>query len=243
MPLDIWNMMSVDMVKLEPNKTSYNFFESDGKNDGSSIRELANEDQVVKFAFTNQTIRDFVISEFIPADGRYTLLMNVQEPFTNDNAKPGDIDIIIVPKENESESIAIEVKYFKAITLEDNKTKVNKVEKILKTIDQVNNYRKFGFHKIYFAIILIDDARLEATQNFLLKRTKNDLIDKIYWEHNFEQISSEIGIVFIELVQSLNKSHNHSINVKTKTKRPATAISQSLQATEKIKRLIFEDLS
>lgn len=235
-------MMSVDMIKLEPNRTTYNFFETDGKNDNSSIRSLSDESEVVKFAFTHYQIRDFVISEFIPTSGNYTLCMNVQKPFIEDHTagKPGDLDLVIIPRDNFSESIAVEIKYFKSVTLEENQSNVNKVEKILRTIDQVNNYGKFGFHKVYFAIILLDDARLEGTPNVLLKRTKHELIDKVYWQHGFEQISNDVGIVFIELVQALNKSHFHSINVKTKTKRPAVPQNQSLQCTENVKRLFYE---
>ena len=239
MALDLWRMIAMDSAPLD-GRTSMSFF-NDPESDESadSIKSIENEKKVVEFLFNNPALRDFIVEEFITDSGYYQVLTEVGKPLVSDpNEKPGDIDVLLIPKDNESETIAIEVKYFKAETVSNNEAVVNKAEKILKATKQVNSYLKFGFHKTFFAIVLIDDARQEQTPNTILRRTKGKKIDELFWHNDYSDVAEEIGIVFIGLTQTMNKSFNLSLSSKIKTRRPCKSRGQSLGTTEKIRRLL-----
>jgi hypothetical protein len=239
MPLDWWRMIAMDSAPLNGQTTMSFFNDPEDSGGADSIKTIENEQKVVDLLFNNQMLRDFVVEEFISQTGNYHLVTEVGWPLISDpNEKPGDIDVLIIPKDNESETIAIEVKYFKSETRLNKESFVNKADKIFKASKQVNSYLKFGFHKVFFVVVLIDDARNEDTPNTILRRTKNDKIDQVFWHNDYSDVSDEIGIVFIGLTQTMNKSYNLSISAKIKTKRVCKSRGQSLGTTDKIKKLL-----
>jgi hypothetical protein len=242
MALDIWKMMAIDTVKLESGKTVYNFFQNHGFFESAESIGSETEKVIAEYLFTNRSVYDFIIEDLISDTGIYSIAMEIRKPLIDDqNERPGDIDVLLIPKGNESESIAVEVKCFKAITYSDQSTKVNKVNKILNANHQVNNYQKFGFHKIYFAIVLLDDARNDATPNQMLRSTKDSQVSNVFWEQSFDFIDESIGIVFIHISQVLNKSRTESLSLKTKVKREAKARSQNIRTTDKIRAILKAD--
>lgn len=241
MALDIWKMMSLDSVYLENDKFLYNLFEDNHDNPSSSISDIGDEKIVVNYLFTNPSIKKFILEDIITESGHYGTVLEVQKPLiegTND--KPGDLDVLIIPKENEAETIAVEVKCFKAVTFSDKPTNVNKSKKVIGAFKQVNSYLKFGFHKVYFAIVLLDDARQDTTPNQLMKSSKSPKIDEVFWRQNFDPIDQNIGIVFIHLSQILNKDINEALTIKTKIKRSAIPRLQNIRTTDKIRKLLNE---
>lgn len=164
-------------VKIIGNKTE--LFNESNKND-STITDL-DEHEIVELLFNDSYILNSIVEEIcdLPVKDiihklqvRSPLLTKVEE-----QEIIGDIDAVLIPKENPEQTVIIEFKKIKVSTLQDKFVKINKIDKCRKkSFSQIKKLRKFNYFKTYLGIIIEDDARNVESANTLIRHSKAEAL-------------------------------------------------------------------
>ena len=157
-------------------------FNESNKNE-SSVTDLT-EQEIVKWIFAQNELR-YVITEQICdlnfQDIDYKL--EVKEPLLNKQEQKiiGDIDAVLIPKNNIEQTVIIEFKRIKVSTLQDNSVKTNKlVTTRKKGFSQIKKLRKFNYFKTYLGVIIEDDSRNVKSPNTILRNSNDPAVDSIF---------------------------------------------------------------
>jgi len=227
-----------DTSPLNESQTISFFTESDNKE--QSVSSMS-EGQAVQWLFKNTDFINVFLPDLFDNPYEVKCYFELKKPFTQNNVKPGDIDILLIDTENPEKSIALECKRVKAVSNEDQTAKVNNIEKIKHGVVQANKYRKLGFHQTYLMIILLDDGRNYNTQNIMFRKTKSDQLNQLYNLHLKETLHNEIGVIFVTINQFTGKSIDQNGAIGFCIDRPAVKSLQEKSLTEKIVQLINQN--
>ncbi len=227
-------------VKIGGNKTE--FFNESDKND-SSVTELT-EQEIVKWIFDKYELRDVIteqICSLLAKDVDYRL--EVKEPLLNKDEQKiiGDIDAVLIPKNNPEQTVIIEFKRIKVSTLTDNTVKTNKISTTRKKgFSQIKKLRKFNYYKTYLGIIIEDDSRNVNSPNTILRNSNDISVDSIFDINKDCKLESSAGLFFIKMTQPTGESFKARYNFGLNIDKFATEIEQSGIITDKIKELLIE---
>lgn len=233
----IFNYMYWDARHVGNQRTIKFFTETD--EDDESVTTLS-EEAAIHWLFNNPHFFEMFADGFF---GYYTGVekyFGLKEPFTNQNKKPGDIDLLLLDKEKPHQAIAFECKKVKAITIDEHISKVNNIEKIRKGILQVNQYQSLGFYQSYLLIILLDDGRYKKTPNQMFRAHKED-VERIYdipWNEN---LNSDVGVVYVKVNQTTGRHINFTGGFGFCIDKPAQKLEQTASMTNKVKELIKQN--
>lgn len=227
-------------VKIVENKVE--FFNESVENE-SSVTELS-EQQIVKWIFDKYELRDIIAEQICGLTAKeIDFKLEVKEPLLNKTEQKiiGDIDAVIIPKNNITKTVIIEFKRIKISTLKDKTVKVNKISTTQKKgFSQVKKLSKFNYHKTYLGIIIEDDSRNVSSANTIL-RDSNDLnIDSIFNINKNDKLEKNVGIFFIKMTQPTGENFKSRYNFGLNIDKYATEIKQDNTITEKIIELLNE---
>jgi len=236
--LRIFKTIISHKIRITGNKTEL-FNESD-KSD-PSVTKLT-EQEIVKWIFDNHGIRDLIIEEIYSlSDKDLSIKLGVKEPLLNKDEQKiiGDIDVVIIPKNNPEKTIIIEFKRVKVSTLIDKSVKVNKISTIRKKgFSQIKKLRKFNYHKTYLGVIIEDDARNVKSANTILRSSKNKVINSIFNINSDKTLENKAGLFFIKLTQPTGESFEIRYNLGITIEKEAAEIIQEKYITERVKELL-----
>jgi hypothetical protein len=213
-----------------------NFF-SDSSQDDESVTVM-NEDQIVKWLFTNSSFYDFFVEQLFENPKNIKAFFNLESPFTEKAKKPGDIDLILVDRNSPNQAIAFECKKIKALSSVSEYPKVNGVSKIKGGVTQVQFYKKLGFHQTYLMIILLDDGRHYDTPNIMFRNTDVEHLNNLYNIPRDLLKDDGIGVVFVKVEQTSGKHINLAGNISFCIDKEAGHYIQLDSMTEKISYIL-----
>jgi|TARA_R100000479_G_scaffold51000_2_gene23952 hypothetical protein len=107
----------------------------------------------------------------------------IKKPFTVSGVKPGDIDIFAM--QSPDTAIGVECKIIKydfdkhINNPYDLKRAFNKLNKIDDAWEQLEGYRKLGFHKTYLLLIVLDDQSGNKTPGQLSRKIDSKLVTQL----------------------------------------------------------------
>jgi hypothetical protein len=230
-----FNYCQYDAVPLNSHDMVYNFFEeSDQQNESVT---LMSEDAAIRWLMTNSKFRRMFIEGFFDAADRVLDFYGLQQPLTDSNKMPGDIDLLLVNPLKTQFAIAFECKRVKAISY-DSGSKVNNIAKIRHGIKQANAYRELGFHQTYLMIILLDDGRAMTTPNTMFRYGKDNTLDSIYsipWQ---EPLHEDVGIVYVKVNQTTGKSISLTGGIGFRIDKRANHLEQSYKINTDVKMIL-----
>lgn len=236
--LRIFKTIVSHKVKVTGNKVE--LFNESNTND-SSITDL-NEQEIVKWLFDNYDIRNVIVEEICGLSTKDIFFkLEVTEPLLNKKEQQiiGDIDAVIIPKNNPEHTVIIEFKRIKVSTLKDESVKTNKISTTRKKgFSQIKKLRKFNYFKTYLGVIIEDDARNVESANTVIRHSKDAAVDSIYKINNENKLENKAGLFFIEMTQPTGENFKSRFNFGLTVEKNADEIEQSNLITERINELL-----
>ena len=208
------------------------------------------EARIVDFIVAHPALRTFFLDVLLRTPGAFVRTRAI-EPFISDRSrKPGDVDVMVADRPDEA--LAIECKRVKLTAIDQAHNRVNKLEQLADGVQQANALHDLGFFQTYFAILTAVDARIqthrnipnrgldpETTHNYGEANTFTRLVEF----PNRERLHEEIGILFLELVQTtganltdqciLGLCIDHQAQPRLQTSRITNCINECVSVTRR----------
>jgi len=171
----------------------------------------------------------------------------VQRPFYL--ANEGDIDLLICDPDSPHETAVIECKRVKVRVQDEGNDSINRLEAVGEAVKQARKlYEKFGFFQTYLAVVsAVDGANRKrvsipcrgVTHDSVPNRdTSTTTFRSILQFPRREELPSDIGIIFIELVQSSGRAFQDQGIVRICVHHKAAPRSQRESETRKVLELL-----
>lgn len=228
------------VVKVYGNNVE--FFNESLKND-SSVTDLT-EQEIVKWIFDNDDLRKVIVEQLSGLSVLdISIKLEVKEPLLNKNEQNiiGDIDAVIIPKNNPKQTIVIEFKRIKVSTLKDKSVKANKISTARnKGFSQILKLRDFNYFKTYLGVIIEDDSRNVKSANTIIRDSDHFAFNSIYKINNDNKLENNAGLFFIKMTQPTGENFEYRFNFDLTIEKYATEIKQSDMVTSRIIELLKE---
>lgn len=232
--LKIFRTVVTHKVRITGNKTQL-FNESNL--DEPSITDLT-EQEIVKWIFEQHELRGIITEQICSLrDQDVDYKLEVKEPLLNKSEQEiiGDIDAVLIPKNNINETIIIEFKRIKVSTLKDNTVKTNKITTVRKKgFSQIKKLRKFNYYKTYLGVIIEDDSRNVNSSNTILRNSNSLSVDSIFDINKDDKLEKDAGLFFIKLTQPTGENFKSRYNFGLNIDKPASGIKQSDELANRI---------
>ncbi len=215
-----------------PPRYSMEFFKDVNENANSITNK--HEKQIITWLFQNALFKRMFYGELKIKE---TSIVNVEvkEPvISSPNKKPGDIDILLCDINKPNEAIALEAKRIKTIVKKNGNDKINKIEDIKSGIFQANGLREMGFYNSYLALFIETDGRERQDVQFLFRSANKQTLKRLYDFPQRDKLHRDIGIVFIEVVQPIDREINRAGAIGICVVKEAKPLSQPTSLTNRI---------
>jgi len=223
--------------KFIPAGYSQDYFKDIGNHPIESITRKIEKEIVRWFFFRPELF--LLLKEQLKIEENVQFRLEVVEPIiSNRHKKPGDIDALLYQKNNPHKAIALECKRVIAYTKPNGKDEVLDIYKISDGIEQANGLQSIGFHQSYLAIFIEVDGRDRKDQNFLLRGISAEYFKCIYEIQYNKTIHKDVGIIFTEIVQPINKIIQKAGEINICVVKKAQLLIQSDNLTNRIVELM-----
>ena len=172
----------------------------------------------------------------------------VVEPFYS--AGKGDLDLVVCHRRAPHEAVALECKRVKVAVIDPEHHDLNKLQDTQDGVGQANRlHNKFGFFQTYLAVITAVEASRQEGTNIPCRgidaAASPDYGDtktfkRIVEFPGREDLNSDIGIVFVEVVQPSGISINERVTIRVCVHHPAQGRTQSDSVTNRVEILLRE---
>jgi len=232
---DIWKTIVYDSVPLA-HPTTHLFRE--GEKDNFKAVTAFTEREILDFLFSKHNLHHLLLDELGLPKGNIKSIRELQDPIIqNTNEKPGDLDLVLFSLDSVHRAVVIEAKCVKARTLKSGIIVLNKEKNIAKGISQVNQYLKFGFHRTYLLMILLDDGQHNKRFNQWLRDTNLGVSRKLFNKNFLKSLHPDIGLIYLKVNQITGKSILQSGKISLLTAKIAKKKKQKKTTTNAISSL------
>ncbi len=225
-------------AQLVGDKSRISFF-AESEDNSDSVTAIT-EEAIIKWLLEHRHFKEMFLSKFFKDISSVQTFYGLTDPFVTVGQKPGDIDLLLVNPKDLKVSIAFEVKRLKALAINEERSKVNGVEKISKGVIQANKYQSLGFHQSYLMLIILNDGRLKNTPNVMLRSAKTDDVERIYSVPWDEPLHSDVGIIFIDINQFTGRHISQTGSLGICIDKYARPLEQTHEFTRKVERLFLK---
>ncbi|HEU0055163.1 MAG TPA: hypothetical protein VFQ39_18380, partial [Longimicrobium sp.] len=226
-----------DTQTIRPGASSIAIWSEAVGKDSHAATEL-HEQQLVSFLLSRGDVRSMLLDE-MGLSGETFVRESVVEPFVLDrNKKPGDIDILLCDPKRPQRAVAVEVKRTKVRDDGTGSQKVTKLQGIAGGVDQAKALAEMGFGQVYLPIIVVVDGRSDALQgdNFFNRGTTRDTSEKIIEFSGWSALRPDVGILYIEVVQPVDRSILETGVIGLAIAKPAEIREQPSDTTARLVR-------
>lgn len=239
--LFISDAIIVDTARVSSSSKVINWFQ-DEESTGPGQRDLMalTEEELVRELFDNANIRELVFRQVGLGSGT-RVFFEVRRPVVEEpSQKPGDIDVLLVPRDKPELSVALQVKPVRAratsSSSEDELMRFNKLEKLAsQTVATI----RMGFHRVFAMVVLSVDGsdRTDESQLFRMARssTMRILRERIY---NARKSVDDAGVVFVQVLQPTKRSFESRTTVMVGVDKSAQSREAPSRLTERIVELV-----
>jgi len=171
----------------------------------------------------------------------------VKDPFYG--PREGDIDLLVCNPGAPHQAVALECKRLKVEVVDDGTDWINKLEEVGEGVRRAKKlYEQFSFFQTYFAVISAIDAANRTNLNIPCNGITSESVPN--WDTSTttfrnivqfprrEELPTEIGIVFIELVQPSGRRFEQQGTLRICVHYPATTRPQRTADTRKVELLM-----
>lgn len=198
-------------------------------------RKKRSEEEIVKWILDSPA-RGLLLEELGVAPDSFVDYSVGQPVIENPQEKPGDIDIMICDGGRAERAVALQCKPVSVVAFNEKEDDVNKLRDVKDAVLQANKQRdRYGFYKNYVAIIIKAYGRNREGENTLFRGPSEKTTAEIYEFPQRESLHSDVGIIFIRIVQPTGKSYNRRVNIGVCVDKEAAPLSQPARLTNRIK--------
>lgn len=204
------------------------------------------EKALVKWLVNNTSAR-LLLCEVLGRSPDALFATEIKEPFYRPDE--GDIDLLICNPEAPHQAVAMECKRLKIEVVDDGDDRINKLDEVGGGVRQAKKlYERFSFFQTYLGIISAIDAAPRTSVNIPCNGITSESIPN--WDKDTtsfrnivqfprrEELPSDIGIIFIELVQPSGRRFEEQGTIRICVHHPATPRPQRITDTRKIEMLL-----
>lgn len=196
------------------------------------------EAELARWLFTTQPSAGLIASELCFAL-KSSLAFGVAPSCLGGMATgPGDIDVLVLDRASPERAIAIEVKRVKLPAEAYATSKPNKLQAIDKAYRQVGLLRKMGFHRSYLVVAVIADGREQTGVSFPFRGPPPAVVNLVREKLTSLEFHPDVGVVVVELTQSVDKNIHDSGSVGIWTHQPSRSIEQDLDLTKGLRAFL-----
>lgn len=208
------------------------------ENTKTSVRRFI-EGQILDFLF-NRGFKGLLLKELgLDTNKNLQVYRDVVGPFIDNPAlKPGDLDLVIFDPAEPSKAIAIEAKCVKLKKEQDQSVLYTKEKNLTKGITQVNEYLRFGFHKTYLLVILLDEAHEDTKGLDIFKRSSLNESKKLLNPNVLANLDEKVGLLYLGVRQITEQSIHFNSVVDLMKLKEAVEVDQFNITTERILSLM-----
>lgn len=180
------------------------------------------EAEMLRWLFSKDSVRALLM-EVLGFTSNAAHFLEVKSPFVFDPfSKPGDIDFLACERDSPNFATVIEFKRIKV-----RKEKVNKVIGLGRITDQLDGLYSIGFCKSYLGIIAVVDGRHNTENNFAFRGAEVSIIQNALDISSSSLPNDDVGVFYIEVVQTTAKPVNEAGMICAGIVRPARPRLQS----------------
>ena len=150
----------------------------------------------------------------------------------------GDIDLLIVPSNNATESLAYQFKRVKVNGATFLTGQPNKLQEIRKLARQANLLVPLGFHRVYATILLLVDSRTIGGPSPWLNFAPPAIESAIRAEVIGAGFDPSVGVTIIEICQPIEKDFRLAGGSATRILQHGTPLRQLPEVTSAMQRLV-----
>lgn len=245
-PQFVSKQVGMDSVLLKantqiPKGTEFSFFHDEpGFTEKTAAKEQ--EAQLAAWLLDNRFVKEWLTAYSGLPDTSFHLT-GVTKPILAGTEEVGDIDVLMVSTQNLSEAVAIECKRVKAVVI-NGVAAINGIDNIKKGIRQANALRTLGFFRTWLVIIVIVDDRGNTECNFMFRGLSHIDFSNVF-KRTYEyalcgkrKLHDDIGIIFVEVVQTKDKAIAYASSIRVCVCRDAVAVKQRNELSEQVKGLV-----
>jgi hypothetical protein len=232
-----FNVLLKSTIEID-GRTEYPLFEESDKFVSSDRMTSVHEESLVKWMLNDNSRRECFFKGVIPSNQDYFILQAVPNRVLVPEAKDGDIDILVFPKDQPDQGIAFEVKRVKVTIDEKDVEDVNKDERAIKKgIKQTNYLHKHGFHQTYLVILIVTDGQNRTTKDMPFRYADSDRIRALYDLSSNKKLNREIGVIFVHISEPSSASIEFISHFASCADRRSEERQQSVELTERIRAI------
>jgi hypothetical protein len=243
MPPLRFRQIAFQAVQLGPEVIT--LFTHDGALSGDRVSKRK-EQALVKWLVSNISAR-LLLWEVMGRSPDAFFVTEVHDPFYGPNE--GDIDLLVCDSGAPHEAAVLECKRVKVEVVDAGNDRINKLEEVGRGVQQAKKlYEKFSFSQTYLAVISAIDAANRTNVNVPCNGITSESIPN--WDTSTttfrnivqfprrEELPPDIGIIFIELVQTSGRRFEEQGTLRLCMHHPATPRRQRTADTRKIEKLM-----
>lgn len=203
------------------------------------------EKQLIRWLMLSEPARGLIFEELgFPSSAFYAL--EVGEPFYSPGI--GDLDLVLCNHCAPHEAAVLECKRVKIVVVDPEQHQMNKLEDTRIGVIQANRlHDKFGFSRTYLAVLTEVEASQQHDTNIPCRGIDSTATPDYGQTKSFKRIvefpgrddlKTDIGIVFIEVVQPSRISINERVTIRVCVHHPAQQRTQSDSVTNRIEMVM-----
>ncbi len=224
---------SAELPQKIPAGYTSTFF-CDSVSEGATSVTYEVEKAIVRWFFSKEFLRQTFLEE-LRLHIHCRIFFEVDKPIITDrNKKPGDIDVLICEATAPDRAVAIECKRVKCIIQQNGNETVNKIGDIRDAVYQANALQSMGFYKTYLAVFIEVDGRNRRDLNFLGRGLSDEKFKELYDFPLRDKLHKNVGIIFIEIVQPIDRLVNRAAHAAIGILRDALPQEQSSSLVNRI---------
>ena len=226
---DSLRCVAYDSQEVVPGTTRLEFFGT-GTRLGTVSATRRIESELVAWLMAGAAVRRLVLDE-LALTASAKSFARVTTPFIeNPNVKPGDIDLIVCDTGRPGEAVVVEFKRVKVVAADETEN-VNRLNTLAGVVPQLKGLHALGFARTYLGAIAIVDGRDKVGSNFLFRGVSGETYSRVMRLIEGLPLPSEIGLLYVEIIQPAHDSLENAYMVCVVTPRRAKQRSQSERLT------------
>jgi hypothetical protein len=213
-------------------------FDGSGPESGEKVTDRT-EGQIADWLVASPMARELLLEELGLAVDTFAQT-SVIEPLIERNRRkpPGDIDLILVPEPHRA--IAIQIKRLRVLaeTTHRDSTPGRQLGNITKLIEQANGSRDIGFRANYALVLVECYGPARSDHNFLARGSSPGVFRRIYHLTKDQPLHSDVGLIFVEIIQPTPTSVDRAGVVAICVEKPAIEQNQPPDLTARVRKLV-----
>ncbi|MDP2345593.1 MAG: hypothetical protein Q8O67_31910 [Deltaproteobacteria bacterium] len=204
-------------------------------------REMKEDDAIRYLLGTHHHRANFLVECGLGPDTE--IRTSVQHPITSgERGKLGDVDVLLVPKEQPHRALAVEAKLVRVIAKETkpgepDADEHSKFPKLRHGAEQVLELLDLGFHRVVFLVFLLVDGSNRAQYN-VLARSPTTESRRLVAGYASTAVNAGAGLCMIEVVQPGLKSFSKLSQVNVGMYSQPSLNEQRSRLTERVQSVM-----